>query len=240
MSVLFISDLHLDSSRPGSTKECLEFLMGPAREAEHLYILGDLFEAWVCDDDDEAWLEPLINGIASLTTQGTSCSFMHGNRDFLIGNGFASATRTQLLDEYTVIDLYGQSVLLTHGDLLCTDDRRYMTLRAQLRSPEWQRDFLNKSLAERRDIARELRELSETEIAAKSVEIMDVNQDTVATTMRKFNVNTLLHGHTHRPGIHRFELNGNDATRIVLGDWYSHGSFILWDRDGPRSCDLSS
>lgn len=235
MAVLFISDLHLDPDRPEATEACLDFLGGTARGAEHLYILGDLFEAWIGDDDDAPWLHPIMSAIADLTASGVPCSFMHGNRDFLIGERFAAATGVQLLGEYAVIEIFGRRVLLTHGDLLCTDDTRYMTLRAELRDPAWQRDFLAKPLAERRAIARELRELSQSEISAKPADIMDVNPAAVEEAMRRFGVDDLLHGHTHRPGIHQFHLDGREAVRVVLGDWYSSGGYVSWDESGPSA-----
>jgi UDP-2,3-diacylglucosamine hydrolase len=157
---------------------------------------------------------------------------MHGNRDFLLGERFCAATGCRLLRDYEKVDLYGPSVLLTHGDLLCTDDTRYMTLRATLRSPEWQRDFLTKSLEERRTIAADLRKLSATEIAEKADDIMDVNQAAVERTMRDFDVPLLLHGHTHRPAVHRFTVDGRPATRIVLGAWYEQASVVRWDASG--------
>jgi UDP-2,3-diacylglucosamine hydrolase len=203
-----------------------------ARNAEQLYILGDLFEAWIGDDDDDPSLDPILGSLSSIARGGTSCYFMHGNRDFLVAQRFAEKTGFRLLGDYEVVDLYGERVLLTHGDLLCTDDVRYMTLRATVRDPDWQRDFLAKPLAERRKIASEMRALSRTEVAAKREEIMDVNAATVANTMRRFDVRTLLHGHTHRPGIHRFDLDGRAATRIVLGAWYEHGSCVRWDDSG--------
>ena len=159
---------------------------------------------------------------------------MHGNRDFLVGERFASETGCRLLGDYERIEMAGEPVLLTHGDLLCTDDVRYMTLRRQVRDPVWQQEFLAKPLDERRRIAAELRQLSQTEMAAKSEAIMDVNADTVASTMRQFDVHRLLHGHTHRPAIHRFELDGTAALRVVLNDWYETGGYVLWDRHGPR------
>jgi UDP-2,3-diacylglucosamine hydrolase len=232
MAALFISDLHLDPDRPDPTRQFIEFTRGPARDAEHLYVLGDLFEAWIGDDDDDPGIRPIVDALADLTQSGVACAFMHGNRDFLIGAGFAARTGCRLLPEYATIDVYGERLLLTHGDLLCTDDTRYMTLRATVRDPEWRRDFLAKPLPERRHIARELRTLSRNEIAAKSEQIMDVNTDTVAQTMREFGVQRLLHGHTHRPGIHEFELDGRPATRIVLGAWYEHGSVVRWDASG--------
>jgi UDP-2,3-diacylglucosamine hydrolase len=232
MTALFISDLHLDSQRPGSTQQFLEFMRSRARSAARLYILGDLFEAWIGDDDDDPDLDPILDALAELTRGGTACCFMHGNRDFLIGQRFAVRTGCRLLGDYETVELFGERVLLTHGDLLCTDDTRYMTLRASVRDPRWQRDFLAKPLGERRKIAREMRAMSRTEVTSKSEDIMDVNAATVVETMRKSGVRTLLHGHTHRPGVHRFDLDGRNATRIVLGAWYECGSCVRWDASG--------
>ena len=232
MTALFISDLHLDSERPDSTREFLAFMERRARAAERLYILGDLFEAWIGDDDDDPSLGPILDSLAAVARGGTICHFMHGNRDFLAGQRFAEKTGCRLLGDYETVDLYGERVLLTHGDLLCTDDVRYMKLRATVRDPAWQREFLAKPLGERRKIASEMRAMSRTEVAAKREEIMDVNATTVAATMRKSGVRTLLHGHTHRPGIHHFDLDGRAATRIVLGAWYEQGSCLRWDESG--------
>jgi UDP-2,3-diacylglucosamine hydrolase len=232
MAVLFISDLHLDSERPDATARFIDLMQHAARGAEKIYILGDLFEAWIGDDDDDPRLVPIIGALADLTRAGVACFFMHGNRDFLVGAGFAARTGCRLLGDFETIDVYGERLLLTHGDLLCTDDERYMTLRATVRDPAWQREFLAKSLAERRRIAADLRALSQAEIAGKSPEIMDVNATTVARTMREFGVHALLHGHTHRPAVHRFELGGRAATRIVLGAWYEQGSVVRWDESG--------
>lgn len=234
MTTLFISDLHLDAGEPETIRRFLRFVASDARDARSLYVLGDLFEAWLGDDDDDARLAPVIAALAGLTRSGVPCSLMHGNRDFLIGPKFCEATGCRLLGDYERIDLYGEPVLLTHGDLLCTDDTRYQALRATLRKPQWQREFLGKPLAERRKIAAELRELSATEIAAKSYEIMDVNQATVERTMREHGVSLLLHGHTHRPAIHRFALDGAPAARIVLGAWHEQASIVRWDESGYR------
>jgi UDP-2,3-diacylglucosamine hydrolase len=234
VTTLFISDLHLDAGEPETIRRFLRFVDGDARDARALYVLGDLFEAWVGDDDDDARLAPVIAALAGLTRAGVPCSLMHGNRDFLIGPKFCEATGCRLLGDYERIDLYGEPVLLTHGDLLCTDDTRYQALRATLRKPKWQREFLGKPLEERRKIAAELRELSATEIAAKSYEIMDVNQATVERTMREHRVSLLLHGHTHRPAIHRFVLDGAPAARIVLGAWHEQASIVRWDDTGYR------
>jgi UDP-2,3-diacylglucosamine hydrolase len=158
---------------------------------------------------------------------------MHGNRDFLVGEQFSACTGAELLRDYERIEVDGEPVLLMHGDLLCTDDTRYLELRSQLRSLAWQQDFLNKPLSERRRIAAELRALSKTEMSGKSEDIMDVNETAVRDTMRAHDVRMLVHGHTHRPAIHHFELDGEAATRIVLTDWYAAGGYLSWTADGP-------
>jgi UDP-2,3-diacylglucosamine hydrolase len=229
---LFISDLHLTAGDAATTRRFVDFMEGPARAARELYILGDLFEAWIGDDDDDPRLVPIVAALRGLTDSGVPCALMRGNRDFLLGPRFCAATGTRLLGDYERITLNGQPVLLTHGDLLCTDDTRYMTLRSELRSPTWQRDFLARPLAERRQIASDLRQLSATEIAAKDDYIMDVNQATVERTMRDHDVALLLHGHTHRPAVHRFDLEGRPAARIVLGAWYHDPSIVRWTAAG--------
>lgn len=232
MTALFISDLHLTAGDAETTRRFVEFMAGPARAARELYILGDLFEAWIGDDDDDPRLTPIVTALRELTDAGVPCALMHGNRDFLLGRRFCAATGTRLLGDYERIVLFGQPVLLTHGDLLCTDDTRYMTLRSELRSADWQRDFLARPLDERRQIASDLRQLSATEIAAKDDYIMDVNQAAVERTMRDHDVTLLIHGHTHRPAVHRFDLGGRPAARIVLGAWYHDPSIVRWTAAG--------
>ena len=232
MTALFISDLHLTAGDAETTRRFVEFMEGPARAARAVYILGDLFEAWIGDDDDDPRLEPIVAALRNLTNSGVACALMHGNRDFLLGQRFCEATGARLLGDYERVTLGGERVLLTHGDLLCTDDTRYMTLRAELRSKEWQRDFFARPLAERRQIASDLRQLSATEIAAKEEYIMDVNQAAVERTMRDHGVTLLVHGHTHRPAVHRFELDGRPAARIVLGAWYHDPSIVRWTDAG--------
>jgi UDP-2,3-diacylglucosamine hydrolase len=234
VTTLFISDLHLDAGEPEATRRFLEFIDREALTARGLYILGDLFEAWIGDDDDDPYLEPIVAALARVSAAGVPCAVMHGNRDFLLGTGFCAATGCRLLGDHERVDLYGEPVLLTHGDLLCTDDTRYMTLRAQLRDPKWQHDFLAKPLVERRTIAAGLRQLSATEIASKSYDIMDVNQRTVEQTMRDYGVSLLLHGHTHRPAVHRFALDGKPAARIVLGAWHDGATIVRWSEAGYR------
>ena len=232
MTVLFISDLHLDAGHPEAIQRFTAFMQREARSASDLYILGDLFEAWIGDDDDDPRLTPIAAALRELTRSGVPCALMHGNRDFLLGERFCAATGCRLLGDYERIEVFGEPVLLTHGDLLCTDDTRYQALRGQLRSPAWQRDFLARTVDERRKIATDLRQMSASEIAAKAEYIMDVNQATVERTMREFDVRLLLHGHTHRPAIHRFVLDDRSARRIVLGAWYEQASFVRWDERG--------
>jgi UDP-2,3-diacylglucosamine hydrolase len=232
MTTLFISDLHLDVDRPASIARFLDFMQREARHASALYILGDLFEAWIGDDDTNPDYAPIIAALADLKLGGVPCFFMHGNRDFLIGKRFATATGCRLLAENAVVEIERDRVLLTHGDLLCTDDKPYMALRAVVRDPAWQREFLAKPPAERRRIADDLRSKSQTAIAAKSEEIMDANQSAVEAAMRRHDVSILLHGHTHRPAVHTFSIDGQDATRIVLGAWYDQGSVVRWDENG--------
>jgi UDP-2,3-diacylglucosamine hydrolase len=232
MTALFISDLHLTAGDAETTRRFVEFMDGPAREARELYILGDLFEAWIGDDDDDPRLTPIVAALRDLTSAGVACAVMHGNRDFLLGQRFCATTGTRLLGDYERITINGEPILLTHGDLLCTDDTRYQTLRAELRSAAWQRDFLARPLGERRQIASDLRQLSATEIAAKDEYIMDVNQGAVERTMRAHDVRLLVHGHTHRPAVHRFELDGRPAARIVLGAWYHDPSILRWTAAG--------
>ena len=234
MTTLFISDLHLDAERPTSVRQFLEFIERDASQAEALYILGDLFEAWIGDDDTHPANAPIVEALANLKRGGVPCYFMHGNRDFLLGKRFAAATGCILLEEFEILELPSARVLLTHGDLLCTDDKPYMAMRATVRNPDWIRDFLAKPLKERRRIAEDIRDTSQAAIAEKPPEIMDVSQRTVESTMRQYGVNTLLHGHTHRPGIHSFSLDGTEATRVVLGAWYEQGSVVRWDSSGFR------
>ena len=234
MAALFLSDLHLDAGRPGSIERFTTFIDTQALSAEQVFVLGDLFEAWIGDDDDDPRMQPVMAALARLTAAGVPCAVMHGNRDFLLGPEFAAATGCRLLGDYERIEIGGEPVLLTHGDLLCTDDHAYMNLRAMVRGEQWRREFLAKSLAERRAIAAELRKTSTAETAMKAEDIMDVNQATVERVMREHGVRTLLHGHTHRPAVHRFTLDGEPAERIVLGAWHDAPTIAWWDRDGCR------
>jgi UDP-2,3-diacylglucosamine hydrolase len=239
VAVLFISDLHIDESRPAITEQFLSFLAAEAREAEALYILGDLFESWVGDDAADAAQSAAITGLHSLTSQGVPCFVMHGNRDFLLAAQFCRMSGAELLPDPLIVTLYGEPVLVTHGDALCTDDRAYQRLRATVRDADWQQQFLALSIASRRALAGAARVGSQAHTAAVEYAITDVNAESVATALRGARTATLLHGHTHRPAIHPLQVDGRPCTRIVLGDWYDQGSLLRWDRNGPELVSLS-
>ncbi len=232
--VLFISDLHLDPTRPRVSDLFLDFLAGEARAAAALYILGDLFEAWIGDDDPEPEHARVIAGLRATVDSGVPIFLMHGNRDFLLGDVFARRSGVQRLPDSAVIELFGTPTLLLHGDTLCTDDRAYQDFRAMVRDARWQGDFLAKPIHERQAIARQLRETSQQATRGKPEYITDVNAAAVADCMRAAGVHQLIHGHTHRPAVHDFELDGQAARRIVLGDWYEQGSLLRCTGAGCR------
>lgn len=234
---LFISDLHLDAGHPATTQLLLQLLGGRVRQAEALYILGDLFEAWIGDDDDSALGQVVGDALLACTASGTAVFIMHGNRDFLLGARFMQHTGATLLEDPAIIDLYGTPVLLTHGDLLCTEDIQYQAFRHRVRDPRWQREFLSRPLAERRRLAAEMRDASHAAKHHKPEAIMDVSASAVTGMMRRHGVTRLIHGHTHRPAIHEFELDGAAAQRMVLGDWYAAGSLLECT---PQGCRLES
>ena len=233
--ILFISDLHLDDSRPDIISLFLNFLNKSATQAEALYILGDLFEVWIGDDEPSSLSQKIAASLSQLKQEGTSVYLMHGNRDFLIGKEFEDACNCKLIPDPTVINLYGVDTILLHGDTLCTDDKEYMNFRSMVRSPGWQKEFLDKSLQERKNIASNMREQSKTKIQTKPMTIMDVNQQTVEEVLKKHNVQHMIHGHTHRPDTHKFLLDSIPAQRIVLGDWYTSGSVL---RCTQKGCSL--
>lgn len=236
MTTLFISDLHLSGARPDITAQFLQFLGSEARAAERLYILGDLFEFWVGDDDPDADARRIKDGLRALTDAGVPCLLMHGNRDFLLGRAFCAETGCELLDDPTVIDLYGRRVLLTHGDLLCTDDRAYQRLRRVVRNPVVQWLFARLPLTQRQKIAARIRAGSQAHTYQAADSIMDVNRIAVTAAFKKADVDVMIHGHTHRPAVHTLDI-GRAATRIVLGDWYEQGSVLRWN---PTGYELSS
>lgn len=235
MAILFISDLHLTTERPAIGEAFLRFLRGEARRAEALYILGDLFEIWLGDDAVVDEYRPYIEALRELSSSGVPLYFIQGNRDFLTSTGFEAMTGAHILDHHTVIDLYGTRTLLMHGDLLCTDDVDYQNFREMILSKQWQNEFLSKSVPERIEYGRMLREKSREAMQGKKEMIMDVNQQAVEETMRRFHVAHLIHGHTHRPTVHRFQLDGKTVTRTVLPDWYEQGGVLRCDESG---CDM--
>jgi UDP-2,3-diacylglucosamine hydrolase len=237
---LFISDLHLCASRPEITSSFLAFLKNNAVNARSLYILGDLFEYWAGDDDvEDAHHQPILMAFRALADSGVNLYLMHGNRDFLIGSDFCNITKITLLQDPTLIDLFGKKTLLSHGDELCTDDAAYQTFRHQVRNPKWQADFLSLPLHTRKTQIEAIRTRSEVEKSNKSAEIMDVNQEAVAALLAKYDYPELfIHGHTHRPHQHQILLNGHHVTRWVLGDWYEQGSCLICDQHGCRSVGL--
>jgi UDP-2,3-diacylglucosamine hydrolase len=238
VATLFISDLHIDASRPEIIRQFLNFLRTEAAGAEALYILGDLFESWVGDDDADPAQREAIAGLHALTVSGVPCFVMHGNRDFLLGPQFCAMSGAALLPDPILVTLYGEPVLVMHGDALCTDDRAYQRLRATVRDADWQRQFLSLSVAARRALAGAARAGSQAHTAAIEYAITDVNAGSVEAVLRAAGVATLLHGHTHRPAVHSLQVDGRDCTRIVLGDWYSQGSVLRWDRAGPQLAAL--
>ncbi len=232
---LFISDLHLSPQRPALTQLFIDFLEQRVPAAGHLYILGDLFDAWIGDDDDP--LPEVRIGLRRLTEQHGQCSVMVGNRDFLLGRRFARATGCQLIHDPYLIWLGGEPILLMHGDLLCTDDLAYQRFRRRVRNPIVQRLFLWSPLSKRRRIAAQYRQRSGEAMATKPQAIMDVNNTAVSRQMRRFGVRRLIHGHTHRPQDHWLTLDGQPALRQVLADWKDdHGELLVhhygtWQRE---------
>jgi UDP-2,3-diacylglucosamine hydrolase len=233
--ILFISDLHIALEKPDITERFLSFLRNHAAKAEALYILGDLFDAWVGNDDFTPPTNKIRQQLKQLTESGTPVYLQPGNRDFLLGQAFCQDTGVKLLDDYAVIDLFGTPTLLTHGDLLCTDDLPYQAFRTKSHTPEWKHYVLSKPLLLRLLMARWYRFRSYFHKRNKSQDIMDVNQDTVTQMMREHQCKRLIHGHTHRPAIHQFEINGQSAQRFVLAAWEKDAAKVLyWDKEGYR------
>ncbi|PDO88020.1 UDP-2,3-diacylglucosamine diphosphatase [Kosakonia sacchari] len=226
MATLFIADLHLQTEEPAITAGFLRFLAGTARDADALYILGDLFEAWIGDDDPNPLHQQIAQAIKAVVDSGVPCYFIHGNRDFLLGQRFAQACSMQLLPQEQVLNLYGRNVLIMHGDTLCTDDAGYQAFRAKVHQPWLQKLFLTLPLFIRRRIAAKMRAGSKAANSSKSLSIMDVNQHAVVEAMEKHQVQWLIHGHTHRPAVHELTANNAPAFRAVLGAWHSEGSMV--------------
>jgi UDP-2,3-diacylglucosamine hydrolase len=231
MHTLFISDLHLHESRPQVTRAFFHFLYTHAIHAEALYILGDFFDAWIGDDDNSELLQDVASGLHKLSELGVAIYFMHGNRDFLLGKAYASKAGLSLIDDGTVIYLYGTPTLLMHGDTLCTDDVDYQQFRTMVRNPQWQQQILAQPLAARRALATQLREKSQSMNSLKADDIMDVSTTEVVAQMENAGVTRMIHGHTHRPARHQLVVAGKPAERIVLGDWHDTGWCIKADQN---------
>ena len=234
MTTLFVSDLHLDPERPAITELFGRFLDGEARDADALYILGDLFEAWVGDDDPSEAGTFVAARLKALTDAGVPTYFIRGNRDFLLGDEYAKRAGMTILPDPAVILLQGEPTLILHGDLLCSDDTAYQQFRTQTRDPRWQAQFLAQPLAARLAFAAQARAASkarygELQASGQSETITDVSPATVREWFARYGVRRMIHGHTHRPAIHD---EGDCATRIVLGDWYQQGSVLRASEDG--------
>ena len=234
MGCLFISDLHLSSARPEPLNRFLSFLENRAPRLQALYILGDLFDQWLGDDDITPPHPRVMDSLSILTRGGTSCFALHGNHDFLLGNAFEAASGCRLLPDPALRRIYGTPVLLSHGDRLCTDDVEYQQWRAYSRDRENQQAFLALPLETRSAQAAELRLHTNGRAQLKALDIMDANQTAVDEALRAHGARHLVHGHTHRPGIHHLTLDGETATRVVLGDWYDEETVLWWDREGYR------
>ena len=237
MTTLFISDLHLDDTRPETTALLQNFLDNETSHADALYILGDLFEFWIGDDVPSKCSIEVAAALSRLADKGLPCYFMHGNRDFLLKEVYAKSAGMTLLPEEHVIELYGDRVLLMHGDSMCTDDLPYQQFRATVRNPAWQQDFLARPPQERLQIALQARDASAEHKGNVEMAIMDVNPGEVVATFERHEVLRMIHGHTHRPATHDLEVNGQAAQRIVLGDWYTQASVL---RVTPGNYELSN
>ncbi len=227
MSILFISDLHLQASRPDITRAFVLFLQQRANRADALYILGDFFEAWVGDDYRDDLTDEITSALQELAAKGVPIYIQHGNRDFLLGSQFCAISRATLLPEHAVISPYGYPLLLMHGDTLCTRDSDYLAFRQLVRAPQWQTAFLAKPLSDRLEIARQLRQQSRADAANKDNSIMDVTDSEVSTQLTHYAVPLLIHGHTHRPALHLEQTADHQpALRAVLGDWDQQGWYL--------------
>ena len=231
MTTAFISDIHLNAERPASLQMFGDFLRAAPRVLSRLYILGDLFDYWVGDDGGASLGHHAAESELRIASDaGVEIFFMHGNRDFLIGDDFAKRTGCKLLPDPTLIKIDDREFLLTHGDALCTDDTEHQTSRKEMLSSKWKMAFLQQPLATRIETAEAMREQSDAAKKQKSMTLMDVNQTAVETLMREHNADTLIHGHTHQPAVHSFQLNNKPAWRYVLGDWFEKRSALYYEK----------
>ncbi|MCL1825791.1 MAG: UDP-2,3-diacylglucosamine diphosphatase [Betaproteobacteria bacterium] len=235
---MFVADLHLTEKRPQTTAAFFDFLSGPARQAGSVFILGDLFEYWVGDDDaGSAFNRNICEALSMAVAAGTAIYFMPGNRDLLAGKGFAYASGVQLLADIASVRFGVRTLLLSHGDALCTDDHDYQAFRLQARNHEWQAGFLAQPLEARRSFIEKIRDQSETAKIGKRAEVMDVNADAVTNLLRSHGYPTLIHGHTHRPARHAYLIDGHRCERYVLSDWHDHAVWLAFD--GIEFCPCS-
>jgi UDP-2,3-diacylglucosamine hydrolase len=252
MTTLFASDLHLDASRPHITARFLQFLGEECQGADALYLLGDLFEYWVGDDDPQPLAGEVADALHALASSGVPIHFLRGNRDFLLGDGYAARAGLRILPDPCVILLYGHPTLLMHGDLLCTGDLQYQAFRRQTRDPDWQREMLAQPLpirmalalraraasAEHQQLLRDAHGNAAATGDTSREDITDVSTDAVESLFARYGIDRLIHGHTHRPAIHSLPVSGIPRTRIVLGDWYEQGSVLRVDADGMALASL--
>lgn len=240
MRQIFVSDLHLQNERPDLVRAFLHFLATDARQANQLYLLGDIFEAWIGDDAPFPGTQPVMDALKAVSDSGIELYFQHGNRDFLVGKQFAEYVGATLLDDSTTVETAdGRQLLLMHGDQLCTDDVEYQKMRVMLRNPMFQQNILAQTVEQRLAMARQLRETSKEKGAEKAEYITDVNADAVSQALTEAGTTLLLHGHTHRPAIHEVSLSdGSDAKRIVLGDWDQKGWYVDWNENGFELIDF--
>ncbi|MQA56896.1 UDP-2,3-diacylglucosamine diphosphatase [Pseudomonas piscis] len=232
--ILLISDLHLEEQRPDITRAFLDLLGGRARDAEALYILGDFFEVWIGDDAMTPYQLSICQALRELSDSGTQVFLMHGNRDFLLGQAFCKAAGATLLKDPSVVDFYGEPVLLMHGDSLCTRDEAYQRMRRYLRNPMSLWILRHLPLRTRHKLARKLRSESRAQTRMKANDIVDVTPEQVPLVMQQQGVRTLVHGHTHRPAIHKLQIGDQAARRIVLGDWDRQGWALQVDEQGMQ------
>ena len=239
MTTIFISDIHISDDYPEIYQQFLDFIKNLDHNTNALYILGDLFEYWIGDDYPNPIFKKTQTALKDLSKINVSVFFMHGNRDFLVGDEFAEKSHIKILSDPSVIELYGERILISHGDIFCIDDKEYQSFRKQTRDPQWQEMILEKPLEYRRNFAQIAREKSLEHTQLENEEIMDVNEDEVKKILDKFNLSTIIHGHTHRPFIHNTISNEVNYRRIVLGDWYEQGSILEWSESGPKLITLN-
>lgn len=232
MASYFISDLHLSAERPDIIKAFDQFVAEHTQDAEALYILGDFFDAWIGDDDSGEFANALKERLKAISDRGIATFFIRGNRDFMVGEALANACGFTLLEDETVIELYGKRVLLMHGDTLCTADVEYQQFRKMVRNPVWQQQVLALPINQRRAMAADLRNKSQSMNAMKAEDIMDVTPSEVVNIMDEYRVKTLIHGHTHRPDLHEFQEKGKTHQRWVLGDWHHEAKYLRADEAG--------